>query len=620
MERADFIHLVRVSEQASADDSQAYRRSVAGFAALGYLWVLGCFVASLGLFTWAVRAMAQGPVKGFQIVLLLSAVGLLWTSVRALWCRLDAPTGTALAHSDAPELFEALERIRQKIKGPPIHHVLLDGSFNASISQIPRWGLFGGATNYLTIGLPLLLAIDRQRFLGVMAHEYGHLRGGHGQFAAWIYRTRQSWMKLEYGMRNDTGILAAATQAFLRWYFPRFLAKSFALARQDEFEADRIAGKLVTRDVAGAALTEIAIKGHWLASHFWPLHWSAAGRSPQPIGPFGAMRTLLAQPLPEPFAREALREALAQLSDEEDTHPVLRDRLEALRVHQQVPPWSTRPALELLGTAGGQWLAHFDKEWCRDNASDWKLHHAYLRRVQVGIDTLCASMRRNNADEMTQLGDLQRRLDPQADVRATYERALQLTPGHAGALRGLAQCLSDHDEAAQLDCLDQLAELSAPHRWWACRTAVQTLEKAVARGDGDDKALRRWRERLRLADEAEARAWEELSATPFFQAITRHDLNDFEKGEFHSAMARCKPVVRAWLVRKTLNEFAYRRCYLLFLELPDMDDGDRYTLCRKLEHTLDLPGQVLVLWAGHSPTLQDIQRNAFDAVYVRALN
>ena len=35
MERADFIHLVRVSEQASADDSQAYRRSVAGFAALG---------------------------------------------------------------------------------------------------------------------------------------------------------------------------------------------------------------------------------------------------------------------------------------------------------------------------------------------------------------------------------------------------------------------------------------------------------------------------------------------------------------------------------------------------------------------------------------------------------
>ena len=44
MDRADFIHLVRLSEQASADDSRAYRRSVAAFAALGYFWVLGCLL------------------------------------------------------------------------------------------------------------------------------------------------------------------------------------------------------------------------------------------------------------------------------------------------------------------------------------------------------------------------------------------------------------------------------------------------------------------------------------------------------------------------------------------------------------------------------------------------
>ena len=51
--------------------------------------------------------------------------------------------------------------------------------------------------NYLTVGLPLLLAIDRPRILAVMAHEYGHLRGGHGRFAAWIYRTRLSWARLD---------------------------------------------------------------------------------------------------------------------------------------------------------------------------------------------------------------------------------------------------------------------------------------------------------------------------------------------------------------------------------------------------------------------------------------
>ena len=40
MNQADFVPMVRVSEQASAQDSRAYRRGVAAFAALGYVWVL----------------------------------------------------------------------------------------------------------------------------------------------------------------------------------------------------------------------------------------------------------------------------------------------------------------------------------------------------------------------------------------------------------------------------------------------------------------------------------------------------------------------------------------------------------------------------------------------------
>ncbi len=619
MERADFIHLVRLNEHASAEDSAAYRRSVAGFAALGYLWVVGCFAVAVALLVWTLATMAHGRVKGYHFILLITACGLLWTSLRALWLRLEAPQGKAITAADAPALFEALARIRKKTKGPAIDHVLLDSSFNASISQLPRYGLFGGATNYLTIGLPLLLAIDRPRFLAVMSHEYGHLRGGHGQFAAWIYRTRLSWMKLEHGMRDDAGVIAMATQAFLRWYFPRFMAKTFALARQDEYEADRIAGKLLGRDVAGAALTEIAIKGKWLNTEFWPLHWGAAAKSPLPVGPFTAMRTLLSQPLADDFARDALRQSLVQLSDEDDTHPVLRDRLEALKVTKQLPAWSTRPALELLGPSATKWLAHFDKEWCVENASDWKLHHAYLQRVQVRIDTLTASLQRNNADEMTQLGDLKKRLDAKADVRSCYESALQITPGHAGALRGLVGCLPESDFAARIQYLTQLFETSTANKWWACRTAVRMLEKSVAAGNLDDKALKLWRERLKQADEAEQRAWNEMTDTPCFHSIARHDLNDFERGEFESDMARCKPVQRAWLVRKALKEFAYRRCYILFIELPGMADEDRYQLCRSLERTLDLPGPVLVLWAGHSPTLQEIQKYAFDAVYARAL-
>jgi hypothetical protein len=618
MERADFIHLVRLGEYASADDSHAYRRKVVLFATLGYLWVVGCFFLGIGVAWWALGRLAHGTFHAGNIGMLVVAAGLLWSSLRALWVRLPAPQGVEIGKADAPVLFDALERIRKKISGPSIHHVLLDDKFNASISQRPRYGFFGGAVNYLTIGLPLLMAIDRQRFLAILAHEYGHLRGDHGQFAAWIYRTRLSWTLLERHMRDDQNLVSVATQAFLRWYFPRFLAKTFALARQDEYDADRIAGKLLGQPVAGAALTEIAVKGAWLQDQFWPLHWRGAANSSQPVGPFAAMRRMLALPPEAGFSRDALRQALRQISDVADTHPGLSDRLESLNARQELPAWSTRVALDVLGN-GTQWLEHFDKQWCRDHATDWKQHHAYLSRVRQRADVLIASLERNNADEMTELGQLKRRLGLTAEMLACFERALRLSPSHTGALRGLASCLPPAEHALRMDCLQQLFDDSPTNRWWACNAAVQTLEDGLATDNADGKALKLWRDRLRQAQEAEDRAWQEMTETPFFQSISRHDLNEFELGECRSDLARCQPIARAWLVRKNLTEFTYRRCYLLFIDLPSLKDDERYELCRGLERTLDLPGPVLVLWAGYSPTLQDIQKSAFETIFVRAL-
>ena len=83
-------------------------------------------------------------------------------------------------------------------------------------------------------------------------------------------------------------------------------------------------------------------------------------------------------------------------------------------------------------------------------------------------------------------------------------------------------------------------------------------------------------------------------------------------------LSRCQPVTRAWLVRKNLHEFPWRRAYILFLDLPGLADDERYPLCRHLEQTLSLPGVALVLWAGTSPTAQDIERHVQDPFWVRA--
>ncbi|HET7836054.1 MAG TPA: M48 family metalloprotease [Variovorax sp.] len=617
MDRADFVHLVRLSEHASADDSDGYRRGVAVFAALGYLWVFACLGLAAGIIAWVVGGLGQGDRFSFtRGWLLLFALGLLWATLRALWVRFDEPDGVPLERADAPALFEALDRIRQRIDGPAVHRVYLDSEFNASIRQLPRFGLFGGAVNHLSIGLPLLMALDRRRLLSVLAHEYGHLRGNHGKLSAWIYRTRMSWLKLDASFQRDEGVMAFASQAFFRWYFPRFAAKTFALARQDEYEADRVAARLLGTRVVAGALTEIVVKSAWYAETFWPAHWSRAAGEPTPAGPFSAMASQLRAPMAPDFARAALRAALRSVSDVDDTHPVLRDRLEALDEKPGLPSWSEKSALALLADAP-RWTAHFDDEWRRDHANDWKQHHAYLVRVGERVAALAASAGRNNADEMVEWADCARRLDAAADVRGHYERALQLTENHPGALRGLAQLLPAQDRGARLAVLERLHESSVASRWWAARTAVAALEDPDA-GGHDERALKLWRERTKTAEEAEQRAWEEITATPCFSQITRHDLSEFELGELKADLARCMPVSRAWLVRKNLREFPWRRAYVVFLELPQMGDDERWQLCRQLEQTLSLPGAALVLWAGHSPTLEQIERQAFGEIWSRA--
>jgi len=620
MNKADFNHLVRLSEADCAENVTAYRRGVAAFAAIGYIWVIGCFLLALAVITWSVRAMLQNHLKLVYLGWVVAGLILLWTSLKALWCPLNAPKGLVLTPKDAPQLFEGLEKIRKRIKGPQIHHVLLDSEFNASICQRPRFGLFGGSVNYLTIGLPFLMSLDKPRFFAVMAHEYGHLRGGHGQFSAWIYRTRLSWSQLSHSMRNDAGPVAMATHAFLNWYFPRFLAKSFALARQDEYEADRISAKILGSEVAGASLTETHLKGDWLDTEFWPHHWQSALSQPQSQGPFKAMLLQLAQPLSDLYAKQALKKTLRQISNGDDTHPVLRDRLEALNAPLTLPSWSARQAITMLGAKTDGWIQHFDKKWCEQNNTEWKQHHAYLNRVKARIDTLTASMGSNNASEMSELGDLHLRLNPASNVRTHYEHSLQITPNHAGGLRGLIRSLSSSEHNLRIESLTKLYDASLPDRYWVCNAAVDAVKKPNSEGDIDSQALSVWRERLKQANSAEERAWIELSDTSFFQSISRHDLNEFECAEFHSDMVRNIVIKRAWLVRKNLREFAYRRCYILFVELPTLNDEERYDLCRSLERRIDLPGQVLVLWAGESPTLTDIQKNAFEPLYVRGKN
>lgn len=617
MERADFVHLVRLSEQASAENSAAYRRGVAAFAALGYAWVLGCLALALLALTWVAGWWSGQPVRwhGARVMVLLAALGLLWATLRALWLRVQPPEGIELTRADAPGLFEALDRIQRKIKGPPIHHVYLDDAFNASIRQWPRYGLLGGAVNTLTLGLPLLMALDRQRLLSVLAHEYGHLRSNHGRLSAWIYRTRLAWLRMDAQLQQQDNAMAQLSQAFLRWYFPRFAARTFALARQDEYEADRVSARLLGPRVAAAALSEIAVKSRWLDEQLMPAHWARAANLPQPEGPFAALRQQLGSAPPAEQASISLRAALRQVSDVSDTHPSLRDRLEAWGVKARLPRWSEQAALDLLADPD-QWVKHFDAKWCREQGADWRQHHAWLDRLRERAALLAARQDRLSVDEWVEWADLDRRRDAAVDVRARYEQALTLRSTHAGALRGLIQCLPSRERTARLALLERLYEAGAAEHWWASREAVALLEEGE-HAEHELLVLKRWRERLRVAQESEQAAWEELSEPPYLEKTSPPALSEFVLSELRMTLVRWRPIERAWLLKRELRSMPWRAAHILFVDLPTLGADDSHALCRALEQQLDVPGALLVLYLGDEVPREDVMRHARAPIWQR---
>ena len=615
MEHADFIHHVRVSEYLSAENPSAYRRRVAWFAGLGYAWIGGCLLVSIWLATWALQHLLTGRAKGGTIMLLLGAAGLAWTSLRSLWVRLDAkPQGHRLTREQAPALFKLISQVRRKVKGPKLDEVWLDDRFNASISQVPRFGLMGRPVNRLTIGLPLLMALDVPRLSAVLAHEYGHLRGNHGRFAAWIYRTRLSWLRMNERLSEDESLSGWLNARFMNWYVPRFLARSFALARQDEYEADLIAARLVGAATAGAALVEIDIKGAWMGEQFWRQHWQGATDQALPSGPFKALRHLLLSPPPDDFASEALRRSLKELSNIDDTHPVLKERLGALKVPAQLPAWSSKGSLALLGPQAEAWVQRFDQAWCKDQASNWKAQHLRQQALKQRVEGWRARAESLGTDELVLWARCERRLHSDVDVVQLYQRALERNPAHADALLGRVLCSEDAPLALRLSWLEQLWSQSPDHRHLAARKAVAWLERPPRGTEVDPIALKPWRQRVKDAQAADDALWQALTEPPWFTQLQRHDLDEVQLDDLREVLSWHPGIRQAWLCRRRMPEHSDRRAYLLFVDVPDLNNAQRAGLCQQLLHQMDLPGPAIPLCIGDEVPMADVKRSAFSPI------
>lgn len=125
----------------------------------------------------------------------------------------------------------------------------------------------------------------------------------------------------------------------LGWYEPYFNAYTFVLARANQYQADRASADLVGADVAAHALKRVNLAG---PRHERFMDGVATRVRDDAEAPADLTLRWAAEASHTPSAQQArgwLDQALQRLPMPQDTHPSLRDRLQALRSTSPRPIW-----------------------------------------------------------------------------------------------------------------------------------------------------------------------------------------------------------------------------------------------------------------------------------------
>lgn len=481
MEENNLAAQIRPLEAFAAANPALYRFRVALLASLGYVYLLVLVALLLGIVAAALlyARLNAGIIKLLWIPLVL--VGLV---LRAMWVTIPEPDGKELQKSDAPALFELIDEITTALNGPKVHRVLLSDEFNASILQIPQFGMFGWLRNYLVVGLPLMRALSPEEFRSVLAHEFGHLSGKHGRFSGWIYRVRQTWVQILTRVHEERSYASFMFEPFLKWYAPYLNAYSFVLARAQEREADTYSVDLAGKNVAALALTRLTTKQRVLNDDFWPTFFRGAKeQSLAPRDTFTQMLSGVEQSIGHAKAQKWFLEALRVTTGYEDTHPALGDRLAAIGFAKDSPELKSLveevvKADELKETAAARYLRQLPEDfepsmnrlWRERIAQYWSERHEEIKKTRKRLAEFDqqAKTRQLTVEEQWERAIALSEIEDRAASLPAIKAVLNEAPDHIGANFALGSILLEQGNADGIQYLEKTIESDADVAGQAC--------------------------------------------------------------------------------------------------------------------------------------------------------
>ncbi len=607
--REQFDDLVRGVERTYAGRPAALRRRIARFMLIGYAGLLGVFLGALVLVAMIVAAMFYVSTEGRILLGIVGTVVLIgggWGTLRVLLVRLPVPEGRRVTRHDAPKLYEMIDALSGTLHSGPLHEVLVTSAFNAGVAQVPRLGVFGWSRNYLLLGLPLVEQLTEDEFRAVLAHEFAHLSREHGRFSRWIYRVRLTWEKVfeEISRPDHEGVLfRPLIVKFLDWFWPHFNAHAFVLSRQNEYDADAVAGRTAGAAHVASSLARIALQSRHLSETLWPEVWKRVKDEARP--PEGTLAHIRARLAVGPTADERARwiaEEARVTTTNADTHPCLTDRLRsvgatatAAAIVPACPPDGSA-AKRLLGAALEPLRVAAEEQWRKEADENWRQQHARATALNDRLAAIegvqsAASM---DVDRVWDRARVLMELEGDDSAVPLLREVLTLLPNHPAANFHIGRVLLGKGDATGEPYLHRSMEHeidSVPH---ACQLLREHYHRL-----GQPEKMRELDARMDQHDQQLEASHRERSSVTEADTFIAHELADDALEKVRSILVEEPAIEFAWLGRKQLKHFPTQKLYLLCVQhrvrwhcLPNSEAEQ--ALVARLVSRLNLPGRLLV--------------------------
>lgn len=555
MNDRQFNNLIQQLEKYARVNPSGYNLRVALLAALGFAYIFFVFALLCTIF-WFLG------LKEISFFLVLAIAQLLYAGYAT-------PKGVKLTRQEVPELFILIDELTTKLKTPKFHHILLDSQLNAGVLQVPRFGILfiGWQQNYLILGLPLMQSLSPEQFRAILAHELGHLSGNHSRFAGWIYQLRQTWFNLVERFESNGQGGSLLFSKFFNWYEPFFQAYSFVLARNHEYEADRCAAELAGTNNAAQALVNLEIKSHYLQENFWQNFYKQAIDKPEPPdNTITKMVQKLAQPISESDAKIWLDWGLTEKTNNEDTHPCLRDRLTAfgylpVGYDFPVPPPVQPTAAEyFLGDSLVKLTQILDTKWQQEVAPFWQLIYQKNQRRLKNFETLTTKAKSNNLtiESTWKYAQLTAKFQGNQAAIPLYQEVLNQQPQHIAANFNLGQILLEEKDLRGIKYIETAMQIYPELVVPGCKLIYAFLQR-----QGKLNEAKVYQERLEQNFDDNQQARKERREISDRSQFIPHNLPEAEIKQIVEQISTYPQIKEAYLAQKTVTYLPEKPVYVL---------------------------------------------------------